>query len=573
MRCTFAALSVLVAGAYAAYTPTPTVARRDSSPFVSTQNGQFVVNGSNFRFVGTNAYWLPFLPSEDDISAVLANMAASNVTVVRTWGFNDVTEVPTDGSPWLQLLAPNGTTVINNGTDGLQRLDRFVDLAAQNGIHVIFSLTNNWNPVVGDTLNGGQPSRRDEPAPSTTRPRNFLSNDYGGMDAYVRSLGPSKLHSEFYTDTTVRGAFQNYARAVVERFSTNPSVLAWELANDPRCNSSIPTADDCNTNIVTQWHEDMGSFVKTVDPNHLVSSGSSGFQCPTCHKTFTNTPKPAPSATASKKKRTPVLTEAELARRVIGARKRAEAVPADGVKIRGRWVANKNAKRQSSSGSVGSAFDGSTGVDSSDILNAPSIGFGSLQYFPDQNSYSTLGQSSQANSATDGLGQATIGPDQLNYTAILQQGVDFIQMQASLAQAAGKPLALTGFGLVTQENAPFFVPFNSTTPLLNATSTAALTRRQSSNAATLGVTQEQQNTAYDTWLQAGVQAGLGGLVQWQWSAGNLTAANGGLVQANTTNADGTLGQGDSPNDGYGGLGQQTNVQGELGQATLNITST
>ena len=108
-------------------------------------------------------------------------MASSNITVVRTWGFNDVTEIPTDGSPWLQLLAPNGTILINNGTDGLQRLDRFVDLAAQNGIHVLFSLTNNWNPVAGETLNPGgqQPSRRDEPAPSATRPRNFLSNDYG----------------------------------------------------------------------------------------------------------------------------------------------------------------------------------------------------------------------------------------------------------------------------------------------------------------------------------------------------------------------------------------------------------
>ena len=63
----------------------------------------------------------------------------------------------------------------------LSRLDRFVDLAAQNGIHVLFSLTNNWNPVAGETLNPGgqQPSRRDEPAPSATRPRNFLSNDYG----------------------------------------------------------------------------------------------------------------------------------------------------------------------------------------------------------------------------------------------------------------------------------------------------------------------------------------------------------------------------------------------------------
>lgn len=36
---------------------------------------------------------------------------------------------------------------------------------------------------------------------------------------------------------------------------------------------------------------------------------------------------------------------------------------------------------------VGSAFDGSSGVDSEDILNIPQIGFGTFQLFPDQNVY------------------------------------------------------------------------------------------------------------------------------------------------------------------------------------------
>lgn len=36
---------------------------------------------------------------------------------------------------------------------------------------------------------------------------------------------------------------------------------------------------------------------------------------------------------------------------------------------------------------VGSAFDGSQGVDSEDIINIPSIGFGTFQLFPDQNFY------------------------------------------------------------------------------------------------------------------------------------------------------------------------------------------
>jgi hypothetical protein len=36
--------------------------------------------------------------------------------------------------------------------------------------------------------------------------------------------------------------------------------------------------------------------------------------------------------------------------------------------------------------------------------------------------------------------------------------------------SVGKPSVLTGFGLVTQDNAPYFVPFNSTVaPFANAT--------------------------------------------------------------------------------------------------------
>ena len=93
------------------------------------------------------------------------------------------------------------------------------------------------------------------------------------MDAYVREFGVSKHHDEFYTNMTIRTIFQNYTQAVVSRFATHPRVLSWELANDPRCNSTEPTSDTCNTNVVTQWHADVAKFIGTIDPNHLVSSG------------------------------------------------------------------------------------------------------------------------------------------------------------------------------------------------------------------------------------------------------------------------------------------------------------
>ncbi len=67
-------------------------------------------------------------------------------------------------------------TVINNGTNGLQRLDRVVATADKYGIKLLLTLTNNWNP--------------ERPMPATTwnrranndeLPRGYLANDYGTL--------------------------------------------------------------------------------------------------------------------------------------------------------------------------------------------------------------------------------------------------------------------------------------------------------------------------------------------------------------------------------------------------------
>lgn len=79
------------------------------------------------------------------------------------------------------------------------------------------------------------------------------------------------------------------------------------------------------------------------------------------------------------------------------------------------------AEAKRGSGGVGSAFDGSSGVDSQDILSIPEIGFGSFQLFPDQNSYSTVGT------------QPT--PPSSDFNGTVQQGTAWIQAQAAAALA------------------------------------------------------------------------------------------------------------------------------------------
>ncbi|KAG2114971.1 glycoside hydrolase family 5 protein [Suillus cothurnatus] len=506
-----------------------TVSKRGSSSFVSSSKDGFSVNGSSLRFVGTNLYWLPTLESNDDIWNMLKNISDTGIKVVRIWAFNDVEIIPESGT-WFQLVQ-NGTTTINDGPNGLQKLDTVIQMAEQQGLYVIMSLTNNWNPVPNTTSTG---TATPDVLASVTFPRNTLSNDYGGMDLYVRQFGLQD-HDDFYTNDNILTAFQNYTKQIVLRYVNSPAVFSWELANDARCNSTISTSPTCTTQTITKWHAVMAAFIASLDSNHIVSAGTSGFQCTDCPKLYPVTPtaSPTPSPAPGKKRRnvTPLTKEqilrqrAESRRQNRAAAKRAGNLKEDGVMIRGRWVST--ATREVSS-SIGPTMDGSSGVDSQDILNIPNIGFGSFQVFPDQNTYA---------------------PDDPNLTPVqnkINSSLAWIQQSAQSAAVVGKPVVLNAFGLVTQSNLNNFVPFNMTYAPY-ASGTGNIVARQS--APTDYADNSEQEQGYSSFLSMGNSAGLAGVIQYQWGSTDVTQSSS-AIQLDVTNSSSPTTIGDSPNDGY-----------------------
>ncbi|KAI6039067.1 glycoside hydrolase superfamily [Pisolithus marmoratus] len=183
----------------------PTAKRGTSSPFVQTDGASFFVNGSKFRYVGTNAYWLPVLNTDQDVWNTLGNISAIGAKVVRVWAFNDVATVPSNGT-WFQLIQ-DGKVSINDGPNGLQGLDTVIQMAEQHGLYVLLSLTNNWYPAASNDTGSSLQTRGG--TTETALPRNYLSNDYGGMDLYVRQFG-CQHHDEFYTNENILKAFKNF---------------------------------------------------------------------------------------------------------------------------------------------------------------------------------------------------------------------------------------------------------------------------------------------------------------------------------------------------------------------------
>ncbi|PFH54361.1 glycoside hydrolase family 5 protein [Amanita thiersii Skay4041] len=531
----------------------PTKTRRNNGPakeFVTlASDGRFMFNGSEFPLIATTAYWLPALNSVDDIDHTLANISAAGFNTVRIWAFNDVSTIPENGT-WFQLIA-NGTTTINNGTNGLQKLDQVVQLAEKHKLFLLMSLTNNWNPQPTDSIVDSPIgfSARDV-TNTTTRSRNVLSNDYGGMDAYVRGLGGAQEHDQFFRNETLIGAYKNYTTHIVTRYKNSPRILSWEIANDPRCNSSIPTSQMCDTSTVTFWHSNIAMHIKSQDPNHLVSSGHQGFFCPDCPKHFQRpTPPPQVSASPGVRRSIPKpLTKASLLKERKAWLKKARQVelakrkPTEGgIRVRGRWTATSTTKRQDIG--LGPAFDGSPGVDSEDIINIPQVDFGSFQLFPDQNTYGI-----------------PVDPTLPAFNQTLETGLGWIQKQAQAAQRNGKPIVMVGFGLVTQERSQSFVPFNSTQASFGPSQGS-----QGPSQQTFGVTDSQRDDAYSQWMLGALRSGITGVIHYQWGQGNLTVQQGTAVSTGSDQTGTTTGNdqtGFSPEDGYSvqGVGQPDFVQ-------------
>ncbi|KAI7849989.1 mannan endo-1,4-beta-mannosidase [Circinella umbellata] len=222
-----------------------------SSAFVGTDGTKFTQGSDPFYFAGTNAYYL-MTSSQADVDTLFSEANKAQLPVVRTWMYNLGTD-----DVWFQQWDPEAKAMkINDDVKtGLGRMDYVLQQAAKNNIKLILTLTNNWG-------------------------------DYGGMDYYVKNLG-GKNHDDFYTNEKMIGSFKAYIEHVANRtntltgtkYSDDETIFAWEIANEPRCSGSegFPASDNCNSKVTTAWIDNISSFIKSIDSNHLVAVGDEGF--------------------------------------------------------------------------------------------------------------------------------------------------------------------------------------------------------------------------------------------------------------------------------------------------------
>ncbi|KIK71083.1 glycoside hydrolase family 5 protein [Collybiopsis luxurians FD-317 M1] len=218
--------------------------------FVTTNGAEFELDGKPFRFVGANSYWLPLLITDTDVHSTFAQMRDAGVKVVRTWGFNAINGSELAGALESDLtyyqLWNSSEWSLNDGPQGLQRLDYVVETAGEYDIKLIVTFTNNWS----------------------------------GSDLYLAWIaGNPTTHDVFFTDTRIVASYQRYVKTIVERYKNSPNIFAWELMNEARCLSdTYPSGPACvpGTETITKWYQQQSNFVRSLDPFHMITTGGEG---------------------------------------------------------------------------------------------------------------------------------------------------------------------------------------------------------------------------------------------------------------------------------------------------------
>lgn len=248
--------------------------------FVTTEGTQFVLNGAPHYFVGAN-FWqgmgmgMATLGDRAKLARELDRMKTIGITNLRVMASSEGPGTNADRmSPTLQ---PSPGVYDPDVWDGL---DYLISEMNDRKMHAVMVINNFWDWSGGmvqylewyhDSIGDGI----EYPTPQS-KWFEFLyyMSDYYACDEcdewFVEAnVDTSKFHKnpcamcndwfESFIDTLLN----HYNPYTGRRYRDEPTVFAWQLANEPRY---APPA----------WIDKIAAYIKTIDPNHMVTTGSEG---------------------------------------------------------------------------------------------------------------------------------------------------------------------------------------------------------------------------------------------------------------------------------------------------------
>ena len=252
LRALLLALLCVSAAAHAADNPSAT-------SFVRISGTNFMVDDRQFFVVGVNNHYLTY-SSRNEVTRVLDDAVAMGANVVRiflqpvigsldgstatVWNWKsvgDASDLAVKGSYLLYWDPRAGGMAINDGPNGMQKVDFVVAEASRRRLRLVIGFLDFWSYT-------------------------------GGAQQMRAWYGSQDKSGFFFRDPRTKRDYRSWVSHVVQRvnpltglaYRDDPTIMAWELMNEGNAEPET---------LRLAWTAEMSAYVKSLDPNHLVSSG------------------------------------------------------------------------------------------------------------------------------------------------------------------------------------------------------------------------------------------------------------------------------------------------------------
>ncbi len=221
--------------------------------FVTVSDGKFMLAGRPYYFVGAN-FWQGMNLAVDGSRGDRARLARE-LDQLQQLGVTNLRVMASSEGPNTEPHRMTPALMISPGVydpSVLDGLDYLVAEMGKRGMRAVMVLNNYWQ------WSGGMAQyvswREQTPIP--------YPGDWGRFMTYA---------ARFYTCAECQTWYRNHIAALVNRanpytakiYRDDPAIFAWELANEPR-------------RYPDEWIDETAAYIKSLDPNHLVTTGSEG---------------------------------------------------------------------------------------------------------------------------------------------------------------------------------------------------------------------------------------------------------------------------------------------------------
>ncbi|AJP74397.1 mannanase [Sphingomonas hengshuiensis] len=241
-----------------------------ADPFVRRKGTQLTLAGRPYRFAGANLWYGAYLGAanaignRDRLHRELDALAQTGVTNLRLLASSEASPLKNAVSPSFRGPGSDWNPALLTG------LDHCLMEMGKRGMKAVLYLTNFWE------WSGGMMT--------------YLSYVNGGR--YIDMGDPAHpwpefpdATSAFYETPAAVALYRDWVRALVGRtnaatgvrYAEDPTIMAWQLANEPRPGGSDAVAVP-RLPAYYAWIRDTAKLIKTIDRNHLVSTGNEGLK-------------------------------------------------------------------------------------------------------------------------------------------------------------------------------------------------------------------------------------------------------------------------------------------------------